>query len=138
MTINSGALYTTSQAVTLTLGAPPGTAEMQLSNDGGFGGASWVPYSSRPPWNLNNYEDSLISYNVYARTRTVDGVVSAVSIDDIILDPVPPTGSVAVLGGIASASPASSTIVSLSATDNRGVSQMRVSTGPITTAAWEP
>ncbi len=47
ITINNGALFTSRTAVSLKISAKPGTAEMQVSNDGGFNGISWEPYSPR-------------------------------------------------------------------------------------------
>ncbi len=44
MTMNAGDLYTNKVTVTLTIGALPGTAEMQISNDGGFANIAWEPY----------------------------------------------------------------------------------------------
>src|SRR5205814_849512 len=42
VSIDGGAVYTNSENVILTLGAPgPGYREMLISNDGGFSGAIW-------------------------------------------------------------------------------------------------
>lgn len=55
--INSGASYTGSQAVTLTLaasdGAGSGVSHMLLSNASDFSGGSWEPFSTPRAWTLN-------------------------------------------------------------------------------------
>ena len=94
LTIDNGALFTNKVAVTLTIGAQPGTAQMQVSNDGGFAGVQWEPYTSRKPWEITRYGRYVIPRVVYLRYRGVEGNTSATYQDDIILDMTPPTGSV--------------------------------------------
>ena len=50
--INQGALFTNQTLVTLTIGAGQFTSEMMVSNDGGFAGSQWEPYSSLKPWQI--------------------------------------------------------------------------------------
>jgi hypothetical protein len=93
ITVNDGALFTNQTAVTLTLTAPAGTTEMMISNDGGFGGATWEPFTSERSWTITEYGDYVIPRTVYAKFRA-GGQVSGLYQDDIILDVSAPTGSV--------------------------------------------
>jgi len=99
ITINDAALFTNQTAVTLTLTAPAGTTEMQISNDGGFGGAPWQSFVSPKPWTITAYGSNVIPRTVYSRFRT-SGQTSAVYQDDIILDQTAPTGAVEITGTV--------------------------------------
>jgi hypothetical protein len=96
LTINAGALFTNQTAVALTLGAQPGTAQMQVSNDGGFADALWEPYASRKVWTITQYGNYAIPRVVYVRYKDYQGNTSATFSDDIILDVTPPVGSVTI------------------------------------------
>ncbi|MEZ4832993.1 MAG: hypothetical protein R2873_13565 [Caldilineaceae bacterium] len=78
----------------LTLPAEARTAEMQVSNDGGFIGIPWEPYTLYKPWTVISYGTELIQPVVYVRYRNVDGSTSPVYQDDIILDLQAPTSQV--------------------------------------------
>lgn len=104
ITVNDGALFTNQTAVTLTLTAPPGTTQMMIANDGGFGGAAWEPFATSKPWTITAYGYAVIPRTVYAKFTT-NGQTSAQYQDDIVLDLTSPTGSIAV-GGTAPAAPA--------------------------------
>lgn len=93
ISINDGALFTNQTAVSLTLTAPSGTSEMLISNDGGFAGASWEPFTVQKPWTITAYDSYVIPRIVYAKFSTA-GEISGVYQDDIILDVTAPTGSV--------------------------------------------
>jgi N-acetylneuraminic acid mutarotase len=94
LSINTGATWTNSTAVTLTIPAQTGTAEMQVSNDGGFAGAQWELYSLYKDWQIISYGNYVIPRTVYVRFRNTVGSTSGGFSDDIILDVTPPTGSV--------------------------------------------
>jgi hypothetical protein len=94
LTINDGAPFTNKVTVTLTIGAQPGTVQMQVSNDGGFVGVEWEPYASRKAWTITQYGSYVIPRVVYVRYREISGNVSSTYQDDIILDVTAPTGSV--------------------------------------------
>lgn len=96
VTVNDAAIFTNQAAVTLRLTAPPGTTEMQVSNDGGFGGAAWEPFASSKPWTITTYGDSAIPRTVYVKFKT-NGRVSSVYQDDIILDQTPPSGTIQIV-----------------------------------------
>jgi len=93
ITVNDGALFTNQSAVTLTLAAPPGTTEMLISNDGGFGDSSWESFASQKSWSVTAYGDYAIPRTVYAKFKT-SGQISGLYHDDIILDINAPTGSI--------------------------------------------
>jgi hypothetical protein len=61
VTINNGALYTNRIAVQLTISARPRTADMQVSNDGGFNDAAWEPYSAHKSWQITAYRHEEIT-----------------------------------------------------------------------------
>jgi hypothetical protein len=132
LTINNGALYTNKVDVQLTISARPHTAEMQVSNDGGFTGITWEPYSTHKDWQITRYRNDEITRLVYVRFRDADGTVSSLYLDDIILDVNAPQGH-------ASAA-AQESLLELSATDDlSGVDSMRVSAQPnFANTTWEP
>ena len=93
ITINNGDIYTNMTGVTLTLTAPPGTTQMIISNDGGFGGASWEPFVTTKPWTITSHEDNVIPRTVYAKFKT-NGQISGQYQDDIVLDQTAPIGTI--------------------------------------------
>lgn len=95
ISINDGALFTNQTAVTLTMTAPPGTTEMTISNDGGFVGASWEPFTSQKPWSITSYGTYVLPRVVYAKFKTY-GQISGLYQDDIVLDVTPPTGAITI------------------------------------------
>jgi len=139
VTINEGALFTNQTAVTLTISARPGTTQMQISNDGGFAGAQWEPYTSRKTWAITQYGSYVIPRVVHVRYKDLGGNVSSNYQDDIILDVTPPTGSVEIVGATRLQAMASTVTLKLSATDDvSGVGQMLVSHQPdFAGATWE-
>jgi hypothetical protein len=132
VTINNGAIYTNKVAVHLKISARPGTAEMQVSNDGGFDGVEWEPYSARKDWQLTRYRNQEVTRLVYVRFRDIDGNVSGLYLDDIILDMNAPHGHAAIGGQGA--------LLELAATDDlSGIADMRLSGSPdFDDASWEP
>jgi hypothetical protein len=100
LTINEGALYTNQTTVTLKNSAEPRTAQMQISNDGGFAETVWEPYASRKIWRITRYGDYVIPRVVYVRYKDISGNISATYQDDIILDVTAPTGSVQAVPGV--------------------------------------
>lgn len=95
ISINNGALFTNQEAVTLTLTAPAGTTEMMISNDGGFAGSAWEPFSGQKQWTLTAYGNYVLPRLVYSKFKT-GSQVSGLFLDDIVLDINPPTGSLTV------------------------------------------
>jgi len=101
ISINDGALFTNQTAITLTLTAPPGTTEMIISSDGGFGGATWEPFATQKPWTITAYGDYVIPRLVYAKFKT-NSQTSGLYQDDIVLDVTAPTGSVEITDTVGS------------------------------------
>jgi len=131
VTINDGAVFTNQTAVALTISARPGTAKMQVSNDGGFAGISWEPYASRKAWTITQYGSYVLPRQVYIRYKDSAGNMSATFQDDIILDVTPPVGTVSITGAAGLQAKASTVTLGLSATDDvSGVGQMLISNQP--------
>jgi len=101
ISINNGSLFTNQVAVILTLTAPPGTTEMQISNDGGFGGATWEGFTNTKSWTITAYGSYVIPRTVYAKFKT-NGQTSGVYQDDIIIDQTPPTGTIQITDPVTS------------------------------------
>lgn len=139
VSINGGALYTNKTGVILTISAKPGTTQIQVSNDGGFAGATWIDYRLHLPWTITQYGSYVIPRVVYVRYRNTTGAVSATFQDDIILDVTAPVGSVAIEGGALRSPELTPVNLVLSATDDvSGVGEMMISNRPdFVGAAWE-
>ena len=103
ITINSAALFANQLSAVLTLTAPPRTTEMQISNDGGFGGAVWEKFAPAKPWTLTSAGKYEVPRTVYVKFKT-NGKITSVYQDDIVLDTKPPTGSAAIDNGTGQAS----------------------------------
>ncbi len=93
--INNGDLFTKTPDVTLTLSAPAGTTQMQISNDGGFVGAAWEAYTTNKAWTITSVGETPMPRTIYVRFRT-NGQVSGLYLDDIVLDRVGPQGSITI------------------------------------------
>ncbi len=100
ISINNGAIWTNQVSVTLGIPAQAGTAEMQISNDGGFANAVLEPYSLYKAWEITSYGSYVIPRVVYVRFKDINGNISTTFQDDIILDVNAPTGSVEVEAGV--------------------------------------
>ena len=139
MTINTGALFTNSTDVVLTIAGKPLTSQMQIANDGGFAGAVWEPYTSHKNWQIIQYGSYVIPRVVYVRYKELNGTVSATYQDDIILDVTPPTGTVDIVGSVGLQALASTVTLSLNATDDvSGVGKMMISNqADFAGAVWE-
>lgn len=110
VSINDGATFTNQQNVTLSLTAPSGTTQMQISNDDGFAGAAWEPFMNRKEWAMTSPGSAVLPHVVYTKFKT-NGQITAMYQDDIVLDTTSPSGTIAVepqpqLGGAAAAEPA--------------------------------
>jgi hypothetical protein len=112
--------------------ATPGVADARFSNDGVAWG-SWTPYETTVPWALTAGDGTR---TVYAQFRDGAGVLSAVTSDTIVVETVPPSGSISIAGG------AAWTIdrnvgLTLSATDTRsGVKDVRISQDGVNFGPW--
>ena len=157
ISINDGALFTNAPDVTLSICAPY-AAEMMLSNDGGFGDAEWEPYAESKAWRLTTYGQYVLPRFVYAAFKDTDGTTHGTYFDDIIHDPNPPEGSIAVGDSVPSTLHATRTTqhagqpVALLSTradgtvdlfinaqdDNSGLTEMQISaSATFTDTTWE-
>lgn len=92
--INAGAASTTSQTVSLTLGASDniGVTEMMISNSPTFAGASWEAYAtSKASWTLAS--GTLGTQTVYVKFRDATLNESIAYSDSITIVAVPPPSS---------------------------------------------
>ena len=97
LTINNGALYSNDAGVKLNL-CGPYVSEVKLSNDGGFGGGLWQPYTTTIPWTLDVYNSHVLPRLVYAQFKDEQGQIHGNFFDDIIYDPNPPTNATIAVG----------------------------------------
>jgi hypothetical protein len=141
ISIAGGQAWTPSTSVTLAVPASDasGVAEVALSNDG----TTWTtsPYAATQPWILSATDGPK---TVWVRWRDAPGNWSNPASDTIVLDTVPPSGTVSIAGGAATTG-TTSVAVAIPATDaTSGVSQVAISNddsswttqGYATTAAW--
>ena len=82
MAINNGASSTTNQNVTLNNVASNGPTEYLASESATFAGASWLPYSAAPSFQLS---PGTATKRVYLQLRNAAGAVSIVRSDTIVL-----------------------------------------------------
>jgi len=131
ISINSGAVYTSTTSVTLTLSASDplagtatgsGVSKMQFSNDGVVF-SSEEDYATSKSWTLTT-GDGLKT--VYVKYKDNAGNWSVSISDMIILDTTPPTGTISINSG-AGYTNSTSVTLTLSASDNNGISKMQFS-----------
>lgn len=156
ISINNGALFTNSTTVTLGICAPKAT-EMMVSNDGGFTGAQWEPYTASKAWTISTYGQYVLPYYVYAAFKDADGTIHSTYFDNVIYDSTPPTGTLKVAGNtpiitaalsLQSVQPLSLVTTQLSGTidvqldaadDNSGITEIQISASAnFTDTVWEP
>ena len=94
ISIDEGALFTNQPDVTLGL-CGPDAVDVMLSNDGGFGGATWQPYTRTVGWTLDTYGAYVLPRFVYARYRDSGEDIHGNFFDDIIYDPNAPEAEIA-------------------------------------------
>jgi hypothetical protein len=139
LTINEGSQFTNDADVILSLPAKPYTAEMQVSNDGGFAGAIWQPYSTKKAWRIRTFGDQVITDVVYVKYRSVDGEVSDVRTDDIVYDPNPPEPAEGAELPSIEAGNRTARLDTRATDDRSGVLAMMLSNDPsFDGAQWEP
>jgi len=137
VSINAGATYAASTAVTLNLaGADVGTGvgQVMASNSSDFGGATWVAYATSLNWTLTAGEGTK---TVYIRFRDRAGNESDACSDTIVLDTTPPTGSILIEGG-AEVVTDTQVVLTLSASDTNGVTHLRLRNDMAAWSAWDP
>ncbi len=150
VTVNSQAIYTAQRTVEMKANVS-NAAYIQMSNDGGFAGATWQPYQPGISWTLSDPGARIATLVVYARFRDANGnaLCGGTLIDDIIYDPLAPVASAAITDVSAptsatAAQQMSSTIVTLEITaadqdGGSGVAEMQVSTdSSFAGTLWQP
>lgn len=114
ITVNGGALYTSSRSVTLSIKPPEGTTSLWLSNDGGFANLGSAGDAVRTPlnaggtytWTLPSSGNERLPKTVYVRFRGSANEHLTLS-DDIVLDQTAPSVTSATVAPAASAAAAS-------------------------------
>ncbi len=139
ISINSGAAYTTSAAVTLNLtgddAGGSGVADMRFSEDNSSWGA-WVPFATAYSFSLTGSDGPK---SVYVQFRDVVGNVSVGDITaSILLETSIPTGTITINGG-ASCTGLAAVTLTLSSDDGSGsgVGEMQFSEDGLSWSAWE-
>lgn len=134
LSINNGDLYTNNPVVTVNVWAPNVT-QLRLSNDGGYADQDWLTYQIASTWVLSTQGSYTEPRYVYAWFRDAQDKVYGSYFDDIIYDPITPTGRISILGSEV----ATVTLWLEAWDDNSGVSEMRISNVPtMTLASWQP
>ncbi len=147
VSMNNSAVFTGQRTVTLRVNIPE-ASEVFLSNDGGFGSATWQPYQPELTWTLSDIGQQIATLSVYARFRDSEGALlcNGTLVDDIVYDPVPPTiQNIFFVPGVAAAEASGPNFfgtLTLSATDQQGgsgVVDMQISQeADFKTATWQP
>jgi hypothetical protein len=137
LTLDQGAGYATSPCVTATMtwSGPVTIASFQLSDYPDFDGAVWKNITPAPTWTLPAGDGTK---TVHARLRDIYGLVSNSAQDTIILDTVPPKGTIDIrTSGPVQIDPVVN--LSLSANDVNGINGMQLSnTGSFDGVDWVP
>ncbi len=137
ITINSGATFTNSLTVTLTLSANDGTGSgiKQMSFDTGTGWTAWELYSSSKQLNLPT-GDSLKT--VYFKVKDNAGNIANVVSDTIILDTTAPNSLFISINSGTTYTNSIPVTLSLSASDsNSGLDSMKFSNDGTIWSSWE-
>ena len=148
ISINNGALYTKTAAVTLNLSAVDtggsGLEGMRFTNSGGTASA-WEPFATTKAWTLSGGPGTK---TVYVQFKDKAGNISDADPvkagaqsykDDIVYDPIPPTGTISISGGGTSTTTLAVTL-NLTAADTvgSGLDAMRLVNSGGTPSDWEP
>lgn len=137
VTISSGSAYTTSTSVTLTLtasDATSGVSQVRYGDDGVWDTEPWETLSPTKAWTLKSGDGAK---TVYYQVKDNAGLVSSTYSDTIVLDTIPPTGSITINEGAAYTN-ATTVTLSLSATDQlSGIAEICLSNDNITWTNWE-
>jgi hypothetical protein len=140
ITINSGATYTTSRTVTLTLSASDatsGVAKMRFSENMGSWG-SWYTYATTFSYTLTSSGDGYKSIDVQYQDNAGNPTTAWTIWDSIYLDTTPPTGSIIINNGNPTYTNTLSVTLYLTYSDTTsGVSKVRYGNWGLAWTAWE-
>jgi hypothetical protein len=138
VSINAGAAYTNTPAVTLSLAATDvggAVTHMRFQNEA-TGWSAWEPFAATKAWLLTGTEgDKTVS----AQFKDGGGNVSATVSDTIILDATGPTSCSVIINAGAAYTNSQEVNLGLAATDPNGAPlEMSFSNDNVTWSAWEP
>ncbi|MCE5199327.1 hypothetical protein LLG39_10165 [bacterium] len=139
ISINSGATYSNSNSVTLTLTAEDiatGVSQVRFSNNNSTW-SSWQTFATMKPWTMLAEEGKKY---IYVQFKDGAGNISKSYSDSIIVDTSIPTGSISISSGDKYTKSGAITLSISAADTGTGVSQMRFnySDDPAMWQAWEP
>ena len=145
LSLADAAIFTNLRQVVVRTNVPD-AAQMMLSNDGSFAGASWQPYQANSLWQLSDPGQRITTLIVYARFRDTGGaeLCNGTQSDDIIYDPLAPEvrSAIFVPRAVNAAGVAASGTLHLSAVDQvggSGVNEVQVSEDAgFAGAVWQP
>jgi len=135
--INDGETFAVSEDVVITLNANDkyGVSSVIMSEDPDFFDASWAGYQASIPFVLSSGDGNK---TVYAKFRDVHGWESKIVNDSIILDTIPPKGSILINGG-ANFTRNTTIALAMNVTDLEGVTEMKISDfKDLHDADWQP
>ena len=131
VSIQSGAIYTNSTSVTVSLSWPRGSIAAIVSNDGGFMNQTRFSLSDSVAWVLQSSGNERLPKAVYVKFVLADGSRSSVYSDDIILDQTAPvllgvTGSASNSSGVSIASVLSARLTINASDSNSGLGSIEL------------
>ncbi|MFX1277384.1 MAG: OmpL47-type beta-barrel domain-containing protein [Promethearchaeota archaeon] len=136
LSINDDDSYTTNIGVSLTIEGIDvnGISQMRFSYDKMLW-TDWETYATTKSFNLYNNDGE---QTVYVQFKDGVGRTSSVSINDsIILDRIPPTGTILINNGEVSTT-STQVMLNLTASDANDVIEMKFSTDGVEWTEWEP
>ncbi len=135
ISINNGATYTATSSVMLSLSYNDanGVSGVHYSNDGVNWG-SWESAAQTKAWTLTLGDGTKV---VYYQVKDNAGLVSTIYSASIILDTVPPQGSIQINNGAIYTTSGSVTLKLTATDETSGVYQVRYSNDGISWSGWE-
>jgi alpha-tubulin suppressor-like RCC1 family protein len=141
--INNGDEFTSINNVNLALSIPlntvPPIAEMQFSTSGVFGSQAWEPLALGRAWTFESVDSTL--YRIYVRFRNVDGAITQISQDEIMVDRTAPSAVLSVrsnTNGKVLVNVVANDRPTTSSTNGSGITAMQIATASnFAQAAWQ-
>lgn len=137
VTINSNAAATSSRSVTLSLSAAD-TANAATNMRFSWDNVTWYAWEAYATARNATLPAGDGTKTIYAQFRDAAGNVSASYTDNILLDQIPPTGSVIINSGAATTASRYVTLLLSAADTATAVTSMRFSWDNVVWYAWEP
>ena len=141
--INNGDEFTSINNVNLAMSIPlntiPPIAEMQFSTSGVFGSQTWEPFALGRAWTFDSMDSA--QYRIYVRFRNVDGAITQISQDDIMVDRTAPSAVLSVrsnINGKVLVNVVANDRPSTSSTNGSGITAMQIaSASNFTQTPWQ-